>query len=171
MVLANVIHTDRLSLRPIASGEADAVVAILRAPEVTRTYMVPDLDDTQVRKLALRLAALSCDNTHFVRGIYTEERLIGWLNDTEIIGTTIELGWAIHPSCHNKGFATEAVTAAIRHLLDAGYQEITAGAFEENKASIRVMEKAGMERIAKTDTLEYRGQLHRCIYYRAARWN
>ena len=36
---------------------------------------------------------------------------------------------------------------------------------EGNDASLRVMEKCGMERMSYTDTVEYRGQTHNCIYY------
>ena len=30
---------------------------------------------------------------------------------------------------------------------------------------IRVMEKSGMKREEKTDEIEYRGAVHRCVYY------
>ena len=40
-----------------------------------------------------------------------------------------------------------------------------AGAFAENLSSIRVMEKCGMQKLAKRADIEYRGKLHRCVYY------
>ena len=41
--------------------------------------------------------------------------------------------------------------------------------FEENPASGRVMEKSGMKKIEYTDTIEYRGKVHKCLYYVANR--
>ena len=46
---------------------------------------------------------------------------------------------------------------------------VKAGAFEENLASMRVMEKSGMHRIQQEDTIEYRGKVHRCFNYEILR--
>ena len=42
---------------------------------------------------------------------------------------------------------------------------VRCGAFPENTASIRVMEKAGMVREDFTEDIEYRGIMHHCVYY------
>ena len=88
-----------------------------------------------------------------------------FLNETEKTENSIELGWVVHPNYHNRGFATQAAKLAIAFLFQKGYQEVTAGAFEENPASMRVMEKCGMTRLKKNDYIDYRGKSHRCIYY------
>ena len=77
----------------------------------------------------------------------------------------IEVGYALLPAYHNRGFATEALVGAIEYLRGCGFSRILAGAFAENAASLRVMEKAGMVRIDKTDAIDYRGHMHTCIYY------
>ena len=66
---------------------------------------------------------------------------------------------------HNRGFATEAFGAVINYLFSQGFEEILAGAFEGNAASMRVMEKCGMKRTKMTAEVEYRGVTHKCIYY------
>jgi len=71
----------------------------------------------------------------------------------------------IHPDYQNRGFATEALTASIQELFRLGYSRVRAGYFAENPASGRVMEKSGMHPISKMDTIEYRGNVHRCLYY------
>lgn len=56
-----------------------------------------------------------------------------------------ELGWALVPSAHGKGLATEAVSAAIawgREHFGAG-RTIACIVSPENVASVRVAEKAG----------------------------
>ena len=53
----------------------------------------------------------------------------------------------------------------IDYLKEHGFATVTAGAFEQNVASLRVMQKCGMVRLEKTDEIEYRGRVHTCIYY------
>lgn len=160
------LTTPRLTLKPMEDADFPGVLAILTHPEVVKSYMVPELTVAQAEALFSRLKTLSHDGAHFVRGIYWQERLVGFLNDTEITGEYLELGWVIHPDFHNRGFATEAVRAAISALLASGVPAVLAGAFDWNTPSIRVMEKCGMTRMEKTDTIEYRGKTHTCVYYR-----
>ena len=152
-------------LRPIDPKDLDAVAQVLMDETIRKTYMVPDLTYDTAMALAGRFAALSQDKSRYVRGIYAEGALVGWLNDTEISGDSLELGWVIHPQHQNRGYATAAVKAAIGELFQNGFRQVAAGAFENNIASQRVMEKAGMIRLDKTEFIEYRGSIHRCVFY------
>lgn len=145
--------------------DCDAVACILKNDTVRKTYMVPDLTDTEARKLALRMIALSQDSERYVRGVYLGKQLIGFLNDTGIGDRSIELGWVIAPSHHNRGYATAAVRVAMGELFAIGYEQIIAGAFADNIPSIRVMQKVGMTLMDKTEEIEYRGETHHCVYY------
>ena len=153
-------------LKPIAQVDLDILAELLTDDTVKQTYMLPDFG---CRKDAIplfnRLITLSLDSAHYVRGIYCDDTLIGFLNDVEIKDGSIELGYVIHPRFHGKGYMTQALKIAIEALFSAGYREVITGAFEENKASIRVMEKAGMICIEKTEEIEYRGKTHNCVYY------
>jgi RimJ/RimL family protein N-acetyltransferase len=91
--------------------------------------------------------------------------LVGFLNDVEIENGAIELGYVIHPRFQGNGYATEALGIAIGELFHLGFQAVITGAFRQNAASIRVMEKNGMTRIEKTEPIEYRGKTHICVYY------
>ena len=73
----------------------------------------------------------------------------------------------IHPDYQGRGYMTIALKLAIGELLKTGYQAVVCGAFAHNAASMRVMEKCGMTKLAYTDCVEYRGQTHHCIYYAA----
>lgn len=154
-----------VSLRPIDPKDLGVVAQILLDKTIRKTYMVPDLTHDAAMALAGRFAALSQDESRYVRGIYVESALVGLLNDTEISGNSLELGWVIHPQHHNRGYATAAVKTAICDLFQKGFRKITAGAFEDNIASQRVMEKAGMVLQEQTESIEYRGRIHRCIFY------
>lgn len=162
-----VINTERLCLRPISHQDKEDMIAILTNHEISKTYMIPVFkSDEEKLQLFEKFKDLSQSDRHFVYGIYLKEKIIGFINETECSETEIELGYVIHPDHQNKGYATEVLQASIKTLFSLGYHAVTAGAFAENPASMRVMEKCQMTRISKEDTILYRGCNHRCIYYR-----
>lgn len=157
---------DMLILRTFVAGDQNRILEILTDKTVNRTYMLPDFDKNEdAIPLFNRLAELSHDDRHYVCCIDLNGNAIGFMNDVEIKDGCIELGYVIHPDSQGHGYMTEALWTAIRELLELGYQAVVCGAFEENLASIRVMEKCGMKRMERTDTVEYRGVSHRCVYY------
>ena len=142
------------------------MLEILIHPQVNKTYMLPDFPAKEdAAPLFRRLLELSRNPERFVRGIFAGEELVGFLNDVEVQDGAIELGYVIHPDHWGKGCATAALKLAMEELFRLGYREVVTGAFEENPASLRVMEKAGMQRMEKTDLIDYRGRQHLCIYY------
>lgn len=164
------ICAKRLCLRQIADADLPALVAILKSSKVAKTYMLPEFSsDEEALQLAQRLQMRSRDEDRFVYGICLPDRLIGFLNDVEMKDGQIELGYVIDPDHNNQGYATEAVGAAMQALFSGGFTTVIAGAFEGNIASMRVMEKCGMERTGFEEMIEYRGVAHRCIYYAKSR--
>ena len=160
------IQTDRLCLRAITDSDEESMVAALTCAEISKMYMIPEFSSPQEAKpLFERLKNLSAGQDRFVYGIYWEEKLIGWVNEVEDTGEAMELGFVITPTYQRQGFATETLSACMQALFAAGYHTVKTGAFEENIASIRVMEKCGMVRMTETETIEYRGNTHRCILF------
>ena len=160
------IKTSRLTLGEIRERDFESLIAIMKSDEVGKTYMVPELTTREAEeKLFSRICELSERDDRYVFGIFLEDKLIGLLNDTEISGKTIEVGYAFHPDYWGKGYATEALSAAIPYLFSAGFDEVIAGAFECNPASLRVMEKSGMKKSNLQGSVEYRGVTHKCVYY------
>ena len=65
--------------------------------------------------------------------------------------------WALRPEDTGKGYATEAVEAALRLCFDdLGLHRVTAGCFVANTASYRLMERVGMRR----ETFTLKNALH-----------
>lgn len=104
------------------------------------------------------------DTRHLEYGIYRNGTLIGFINGCGIHGSTIEIGYAIHPDYQGQGYATEAVCALLQELRDMGLRSVTAGFFTENQASRRVMEKCAMTLTDYWDKVDYRGSIHTCRY-------
>lgn len=160
------IKTQRLTLRLFQEADREQAIALLRNNEISKTFMMPEFpDDAAAGRLFQQLLNQSNPDSHFVRAVCLGNRVIGFVNDVEIQDGTIELGYVIHPDFQGRGYATEALTASIQELFRLGYSTVLAGYFEENTASGRVMEKSGMHPISREDTIEYRGIIHRCLYY------
>jgi RimJ/RimL family protein N-acetyltransferase len=160
------IITPRLTLSAFRECDEGALMSIFKSDVVKATYMVPDLETREAEiKLFERLRDLSLREDRYVFRIFLDGKLIGLLNDTEICGKTIEVGYALHPDYQGRGFATEALGAVIPYLFAEGFDQVLAGAFETNTASMRVMEKCGMSRTKMTSEIEYRGKTYKCVYY------
>ena len=154
-----------MELRIFSAEDAAIMLDILTNTQVNRTYMLPDFETREdALPLFRRLMARSQDEAHFVRGIFADGTLVGFLNDVEIADGVIELGYVIHPQYWNRGYATGALKIAIADLFSLGFREVVCGAFEGNDASLRVMEKAGMRPLEKIDEIDYRGHTYRCFY-------
>ncbi len=147
------IETPRLILRrPVAPDDAPQIFASYATdPEVTR-YLTwrphYNLDET-LRILRTRLAwwdegrefswVITPKNSAAVIGMITA-------NDDHT-GSRVSIGYVLARSHWRCGYATEAAGALINSLLRLpGIQRVWAVADAENAASIRVLEKSGMER-------------------------
>ncbi|MBR4035068.1 MAG: GNAT family N-acetyltransferase [Clostridia bacterium] len=160
------IETLRLTLGEIRDCDFDDMMSVLKNEVVAATYRIPDLDTREAElELFEYLRDISQREDRYLFGIFLDGKLIGLINDCEINSECIEMGYALHPDYHNRGYTTEAFAAVIKSLLSKGFTEIIAGAFEDNLASIRVMEKCGMKRTKMTAEIEYRGKTHKCVYY------
>lgn len=162
-----MIQTERLILKPFSEQNADELMDLLTAPEVTSTFMVPEMESRQdLEKLAQTLISFSQmdDDKHLEYGIYLNGQFIGFVNDCGIKDDEIEIGYVVHPHCQGQGYATEAVRAVITELREMGFRKIIAGYFSENTASLRVMQKCGMQQTDQTAVEEYRGRKHICKY-------
>lgn len=73
-------------------------------------------------------------------------------------GVQGELGWCLDPAYAGRGFATEAVEELLRIAFDdLRLRRVVAGAFADNAASLKLMERIGMRR----EQLSVRESLHR----------
>ena len=155
----------QVCLRPFVPADRAAMLELLTDAAVAKTYMLPVFSAREEAvPLFERLLALSQDAARFVRCIEKDGAPVGILNDVEMTGETVELGWAVLPAHWGQGCATAALAAAVPQLFARGFSAVRAGAFCENAASLRVMEKCGMTRIDLTEDIVYRGKTYRCVY-------
>ena len=154
-----------MMLRILTEADEAVLLDLLTNDRIKQTYMLPDFPRREeALPLARKLTRLSCEESRYVRGMDLNGTLVGFLNDVLIRDGSIELGYVVHPDHWGKGCATAALKLAIADLFRKGFREVLCGAFEENPASLRVIEKAGMHRIEFTEPIDYRGRTHTCLY-------
>ncbi|MBQ6731048.1 MAG: GNAT family N-acetyltransferase [Bacilli bacterium] len=160
------IVTTRLILKNFEEKDQKDFMKIVNNPQVKKTYMLPDFaSEKEESEFYEKLRLLSLNQKRFVYGIYSKNNIIGFINEVSKEDDAIEIGYFIDEKEWNKGYATEAFKAAIEELFRIGFNRIIAGFFEGNYASERVMQKCGMAKIKKEETVLYRNKERRCFYY------
>lgn len=155
--LPDILQGSRLTLRPIAHTDAarfarfgsDYDIARMTGsfprhfPEIAAEFRIMYMESLKRRNLSFNYAIT--ENGH--------DKLIGVMDlfrshEDEIL----ELGYWIAKPFWNKNYATEAgqiiLKAAHQYL---GVKRIKAGAFFDNPASVRVLEKLGFEQFGPTE--------------------
>ena len=154
-----------MKLRAFQESDWPRLAMLATSTEVNKTYMLPDFESVEkIRPLFDRLMAMSKDDKRYVRAMEENGEFVGFCNDVERNGDSVEIGYAMCPDIWGRGYCTAALKLAIADLFELGFNQVVAGAFVENPASLRVMEKAGMTPIDKVDDIEYRGSIHKCVY-------
>jgi len=155
-----VLKTPRLAIRQFTEDDVDNLFSLNSDPEVMRYLGRP------VPREVLRDEIIP-----FHLGVYQRfDRLGTWAAESasngEFLGwfhfrteddgiTNIHLGYRLHRSAWNKGYATEGSAALINMgFTDLGVQRVFAHTMTANTASRRVLEKCGLTLVR---TVPYQG--------------
>ena len=144
------LETDRLRLYALTQGDLDDLVELDGDPEVRRMVdplgvLIPeDREDRRVYEWERYVSP---------GGFYgARERVgnafVGWfqLEPAPDRPDEAELGYRLRRHVWGLGYATEGARALVEHALDVlGYQRVFAHSLTDNPASIRVLQKAGLE--------------------------
>ncbi|MGA8248409.1 MAG: GNAT family protein [Nocardioides sp.] len=159
-------RTDRLAIRPATPADLRAVFEIRRLESVGR--WMPDRPasfeefllrqgrhDMLPRTLVMELdGAVIGDLYLHVTDPWAQSEVADQLADQQ----QAEIGWVLDPEHQGHGYVTEAVTELVRVCFEElGIRRLTAAAFNDNAASLAVMERLGMRR----ETLGIADSLHR----------
>jgi RimJ/RimL family protein N-acetyltransferase len=150
------IRTERLLLRPYAHGDADALYAYQRLPEIHRYLYTEPRTRADVEALVAERAGSAAltevgQAITLVAGLAQTGELVGdcvlfWRSQEHKQG---EVGYVLNPAYHGRGLATEAVGALLRLGFEGlGLHRIAGHLDARNTASARVLERAGLRREA-----------------------
>ena len=160
----STLTTPHLLLKALEEQDRETMIRLLGDREIGKTYMLPVFQSKQQADAYFDRLVVLCQ-TRFVFGIYLPDgELIGMLNECGCTEDEIELGYFISTAHQGRGYATEALQAAIQECFLCGFRHVVAGFFEENPASRRVMEKCGMHPLNRESVISYQGRDHCCLY-------
>jgi RimJ/RimL family protein N-acetyltransferase len=159
------VRTRRLAIRPVTPDDLPRLYEIRSQPTVTQwlTGRTTSYDDYVERygspeRLATTLVVLHDDHVVGDLMLQVESPWSQFEARAEAENTQVALGWCIDPAYTGRGYATEACAELLRICFeDLGLRRAVAGAFADNAASVRVMEKLGM----RIETRTRQGSLHR----------
>ena len=143
------LETPRLILRRVKPTDAEAIFSYASRPEVTahltwRTHR--KLEDTYLFIQGLQYGY--AEGTAADWGIILKENglFIGTIGFAQAsrIHSYGEVGYVLHPDYWGRGIVAEALNAVIGFAFTHGLNRVEAVHAVENRASGRVMEKAGM---------------------------
>jgi aminoglycoside 6'-N-acetyltransferase len=126
-------------LRPLAKGDTDEILRIVRIPEVLHRWDEPDegfpFEDEESTRFAIVVGGAIAGMVQFWEETDPKYRHAG-----------IDL--FLDPAFHGRGIGTEVVRRVARMLIDEhGHHRITIDPAADNAAAIRAYEKAGFRRV------------------------
>jgi RimJ/RimL family protein N-acetyltransferase len=147
-----LLRTDRLYLRRFGPGDAHLFFELDSDPEVMR--FISRGEPTSLEKIEKEILPRvlgyythdppqGCWAAHLLDG----DEFMGWfhLRADRIEPGEIELGYRLRRSAWGRGLATEGSRALVRQAFTSwGYPKVCARTLVNNRASQRVMEKAGL---------------------------
>jgi RimJ/RimL family protein N-acetyltransferase len=157
-----VLETERLILRPQVESDTVELIAMGMDPQVMQFIAGGAM--TLRESEALTLETLEMDGP-LGRWMVTDREtgvLLGWAVLTHLEDSDdIEVGYGLKIAAWGRGIATEAARRLISYGFETlGLPEIVAVTRPENRASHRVLEKAGLRRRGLRDAFGLSG-----LYY------
>lgn len=146
----HLIETDRLLLREIRLEDSTDMYGLHADPEVQRYTGESPIGSMEEMEAAIRTRIHNYAKYGYGRWatfLKADMQFVGWAGLAYLPEfDEIDLGYRLLTRYWGMGLATEASRAILRYGFEQlGIERIIAIAMQENKASIRVMEKVGME--------------------------
>jgi RimJ/RimL family protein N-acetyltransferase len=159
------VRTERLVLRPAKPTDLDATWRFRRLEAVNRWITSAPATREEYRQRFTDPERLAKTVVIELDGLVIGDLMIaiedGWAQSevaAQAEGVQAELGWSLDPAYGGRGYATEAVAAAVDICFGSlRLRRVVANSFAANEASWRLMERLGMRREVHT----VRESLHR----------
>jgi len=148
--MQTLIETERLLLRNITLDDKEELLKLYSDPTVQKYTGEPVVESIEEIESAIRTRIKDYAKYGYGRWatiLKNGMQFIGWAGLAYLPEfDEIDLGYRFLPEYWGTGIATEASQAILNYGFDKlELKKIVAIALKENKASIRVMEKVGME--------------------------
>lgn len=165
--------TDRLVLRRFAAGDLESFIGYRSDPVVARYQGWSSLSRQQAAAFIqeMQQSPIGVPGEWFQVAI-AERQSNGLLGDigvqVQADFTTAEVGFTLARSAQGQGYAREAVQAFLSLLFASDIEQVVCITDARNAASIRLLERLGMQRTRSVETV-FRGEQCTEHYYRLER--
>lgn len=148
--MKTIIETERLLLREITLDDKEALFKLHSNPAVQKFTGEPVVESIDDIKKAIEARIINYKKYGYGRWatfLKDDMQFVGWAGLAYLPEfDETDLGYRFLPEYWGLGIATEASRAILNYGFDSlKLKKIIAIALKEHKASIRVMEKVGME--------------------------
>lgn len=148
--MTTIIETERLLLREMVVEDAQDMLRLYSNPEVqkyTGENVITSKDEIHKKIKEKQSDYKNHGYGRWVTILKKENLFVGWAGLAYLPEfDEIDIGYRFLPEFWGYGLATEASNAILSYAFEKlKLKRIVAIALKENKASIRVMEKVGME--------------------------
>jgi RimJ/RimL family protein N-acetyltransferase len=149
-----IFETPRLILSRFTEADAPLLLQLNSDPEIVKyVHERPLQTEEEARIIIINIILPQYKNNLGRWAIHTKDsnEFMGWCGLKYLpLRDEIDLGYRLMKKCWGKGYATEAA----KHTLSYGFTElklplITGRAHIENAASIKVLEKIGMQFVSE----------------------
>jgi RimJ/RimL family protein N-acetyltransferase len=148
-----LLETERLALRRFTEDDADNLFRLDNDPEVMRFLSGGTPTPRDVIETDILPRFLQYDERNPASGFWAAidkatGGFLGWFSFRALDKASpdqVTIGFRLRKDAWNQGYATEGARALIRMgFTELGVRRVVATTYEDNLASRRVMEKAGM---------------------------
>jgi RimJ/RimL family protein N-acetyltransferase len=149
IIVTLIFETERLVLRPVVEADRADLIALERDPEVMRFLNggKPTPDDGSERETPYLLPR-GHETDVWAAVEKSSGAFVGWFSlrrRGNADALTAVLGYRLRRSAWGRGYGSEGAKALVdRGFAELGFEQICAGTMAVNRASRRVLEKAGL---------------------------
>src|SRR5437879_4706478 len=143
-----ILETERLTLRPIAVSDANAVFRIMSDPEVMARWDTAEIEDPDVVAGIVEARVRDAEAGQAFYWVLVQDGFVVGLCDLSAIDRkkrTAELGFALNQEAWGRGFAAEAMGAVLAHAASLGLRRLTARAHVGNERSETLLAQLGFK--------------------------
>lgn len=160
--MTNIIETERLAIRKLTYDDFRTLRAIMGKPEVMYAWEHGFSEDDVQDWIERQLVRYAKDGIGYFAVELKESGLLigqaGLMTTTMNENTVVEIGYIFDNTYWRNGYATETAESLIAYAFDnLGLPAVYCSIRLENKASIRVAKRLGMESCG-SHTVVYRGK-------------
>ena len=166
----NIQETERLAIRKLTHDDFETLIAIMGKPEVMYAWEHGFSEDDVRSWIERQLTRYTKDGIGYFAVELKESGLLigqaGLMTTTMNENSVVEIGYIFDNTYWHNGYATEAAESLIAYAFDNfGLPAVYCSIRPENKASIRVAKRLGMESWG-SHTVVYRGKEMPHIIYK-----